>query len=365
MPLLRNVAFVLIVAASPALATIVGHESIDGVGSLPQTVMDAVGQQTWLFAHASVGANIVGGMTTLRGGDPVRYRLTFAAAGDGGQILSPPALTVPGTVYEGNRGNPGWSQKFTMFDGAVRLLGWSAPVVQVVMDKLCYIDQDASAAAYLASMSALESDYPGTILVYTTMPLQSGVGANWANILATNYNRAVRTHCAGGGRLLYDLADIECHDPDGNPVTFTDSGVTYERLYSGYTSDGGHLNATGARRAALGWYAVAAAIAQRTTAAPLPPEAAAARITSVAPNPFNPATTIRFRMARPGPVQLALYDTRGRLVGRLVEGELPAGEQAVTWRGLDAAGRAAPSGLYLARLSVEGVTSVRRLALVR
>lgn len=359
-------AFVLILfLPAAASAVIIGHAQIEGATALPVATCEAIAGQRWLFAHASVGGNIIGGMQTLHAEDPSRYPLVFATAGTGSQILPPPAETVPGTVYDGVRGNPGWLAKYQMFDGAVRNLGWHDPLLDAAMDKLCYIDPSADVSVYLASMTALEADFPGTRFVYVTMPLQSSSGANASNMLAFAYNEAVRAHCAGPDRLLYDLADIESHDPDGNAITFTVGEQVYQRLYSGYTSDGGHLNSVGARRAALGWYAAAAAIAGGASAVEPAPAATGARITATAPNPFNPITTLSFVTERDGFVAVDVYDARGRRIDRLLAGELEAGEHRVVWRGTDLAGRPVPSGTYLVRLVAGGEAVTRSLSLVR
>lgn len=73
-------------------------------------------------------------------------------------------------------------------------------------------------------------------------------------------------------------------------------------------------------------------------------------ITQVAPNPFNPTTTISFDVPRAGPVSLAVFDVRGRLVRTLVDASLEVGRHRVTWDGRDAHGAAAASGVYFARL---------------
>ncbi|HWN81834.1 MAG TPA: agmatine deiminase family protein, partial [Candidatus Udaeobacter sp.] len=52
-----------------------------------------------------------------------------------------------------------------------------------------------------------------------------------------------------------------------------------------------------------------------------------------APNPFNPATTLRFTLPETQPVRLSVMDVTGREVARLVDHTLPAGPQAVEWRG--------------------------------
>jgi hypothetical protein len=351
----------ILILPAAAGATVAGHAEADLVPSLPQSVMDSVGEQKWLFAHASVGGNMIDGMEALHFESAGRYRLVFATAGDGGQIYPPPNPTVPGTVYDGSRGNPGWAAKVAMFDDAVRDLGWRAPVVGAAMDKLCYIDTDADVAVYLASMTALEADFPATDFIYTTMPLQSGAGANWENVLATTYNQAVRLHCAGAERILLDIADIECHDPDGNHITFLYNGQVYERMWSGYTSDGGHLNALGARRVALGWYYAAAVIAGAGSAVPEASGALTPGIVSIAPNPAHAGAAIGFRLDAPGRAEVVLLDPRGRLVARLLESDLSDGPHSVTWNGRGLEGRRAPAGVYLALLRAGGLESVRRL----
>jgi len=70
------------------------------------------------------------------------------------------------------------------------------------------------------------------------------------------------------------------------------------------------------------------------------------RLLPPSPNPANPRTVVRFRLAAPGVVSLDVYDLAGRLVRRLVDGELPAGEHAAAWDGADATGRPAATGTY-------------------
>ena len=77
------------------------------------------------------------------------------------------------------------------------------------------------------------------------------------------------------------------------------------------------------------------------------------------PNPFNPETTIRFSIRRPGRVRLSIYDTRGREVRRLVDGDRNAGGYAAVWEGRDSNGSLLPSGIYICRL--EAPESVRTL----
>jgi hypothetical protein len=89
------------------------------------------------------------------------------------------------------------------------------------------------------------------------------------------------------------------------------------------------------------------------------------------PNPFNPATTIRYSV--PGPsgfqpggdpgiaeVRLAVYDLLGREVAVLVQERQPSGFYEVRF---NAGGLA--SGIYTCRLQAGTRTSMLKLALVR
>jgi len=85
------------------------------------------------------------------------------------------------------------------------------------------------------------------------------------------------------------------------------------------------------------------------------------------PNPFNPQTTIAFDLPRAGHVAIQVYDLRGRLVDRIDGGTMPIGAGQLVWRGQDRNGRSASSGIYFARLMLDGgpVGEVARMSLVR
>jgi hypothetical protein len=84
------------------------------------------------------------------------------------------------------------------------------------------------------------------------------------------------------------------------------------------------------------------------------------------PNPFNPRTTLRFELPQAAPVELSVYDVRGRLVRSLVDGEtIPAGRHGVVWNGVDDAGRNVASGLYFYRLRAGNFRETKRMTLLR
>lgn len=68
------------------------------------------------------------------------------------------------------------------------------------------------------------------------------------------------------------------------------------------------------------------------------------------PNPFNPATTIEYRLPRAQTVQVAVYDVAGRRVVTLASGPHAAGPHSIAWDGRDGRGRPVASGVYLVRV---------------
>jgi hypothetical protein len=83
------------------------------------------------------------------------------------------------------------------------------------------------------------------------------------------------------------------------------------------------------------------------------------------PNPFNPATNLKFSLPADADVVLVLFDVSGRRVRSLVAGHLSAGPHAALWNGRDDAGRNVASGTYFARLTVGGISRVKSVTLVR
>jgi hypothetical protein len=85
------------------------------------------------------------------------------------------------------------------------------------------------------------------------------------------------------------------------------------------------------------------------------------------PNPFNPRTSIRFRVARAAVCRVEVYDLAGRRVWYSGAVAAIAGTPVqVVWDGRDQSGRALPSGAFLARIVVDGLPVARlRLMLLK
>lgn len=89
-------------------------------------------------------------------------------------------------------------------------------------------------------------------------------------------------------------------------------------------------------------------------------KAASFRLDQNFPNPFNPATTIGFRLPQSGKVSLKVYSLLGEEVATLVNEELASGIYAVPFDGADLA-----SGTYIYRLQVGDAVQTKKLTLLK
>ncbi len=95
-----------------------------------------------------------------------------------------------------------------------------------------------------------------------------------------------------------------------------------------------------------------------------PPAPVALRLT-VAPNPFNPRTTVSFGVDRKQRVEIAVYDLAGKRLTMLADRTYDAGEHSVVWHGKDASGHAMPSGTYVVRMSAEDAVRTMKVILIK
>lgn len=83
------------------------------------------------------------------------------------------------------------------------------------------------------------------------------------------------------------------------------------------------------------------------------------------PNPFNPATSIEFKIPEGADVRLAVYNILGQQVKLLHEGDLSAGAYRTEFAAVDDSGAPLPSGIYFYRLSAGAYSETRRMILLR
>ena len=78
------------------------------------------------------------------------------------------------------------------------------------------------------------------------------------------------------------------------------------------------------------------------------------------PNPFNPLTTFRFNVHRPGRVRIDLYSVDGRHLEVVLDRYCDAGRYELSWNS-----SSTPSGVYFARIATVSGTASRKVVILR
>jgi hypothetical protein len=156
----------------------------------------------------------------------------------------------------------------------------------------------------------------------------------------------------------------------GESVTDTESPVS-EFLYDPAPAEAGEyqVRAVDGEGHLGGWSDRVAYTPGVTAAEGGAPPAAIGALLAVAPNPFNPATRLRYRVGSgaPGPYRIRLYDLQGRFAGTIAEGvdDGSGKEHTLRWQARDGAGRDLASGVYLLRLDTVRGSISRKVTLLR
>jgi len=218
-----------------------------------EVVASAAGRRI-LFAHQSVGGNVLDGVKQLSSdtGAVVQVVEGRGVVGAG-----------PGIVHFKVGRNEDPLGKIVEFKQVVQEGG--AEGFDTAMLKLCYLDfssqVDAEVVAdeYVRTLKSLQEAYPATRFVAVTAPLttiQTGPKA-WikkilgrqpagyeGNVRRAQFNSKVRASFGKGA--LFDIARLESSGA-GRSVGFSLEGRHVEAMDPSLTSDGGHLNDFGSR----------------------------------------------------------------------------------------------------------------------
>jgi hypothetical protein len=154
------------------------------------------------FGHTSHGSQIVTGLDML-----ARENGSLAFNAGAGTLTLEEEYGDLGGLWD--LPNPAW------IDQTRQALRRPGNNINVVMWSWCGGVSDNTAAGingYLQRLDALEREYPNVVFIYMTGHLDgTGAGGNlWAR------NDQIRAYCRTNGKILYDFADIESYDPDGN-----------------------------------------------------------------------------------------------------------------------------------------------------
>ena len=69
------------------------------------------------------------------------------------------------------------------------------------------------------------------------------------------------------------------------------------------------------------------------------------------PNPFNPYTKIPITLQQGKNIKVEIFNTNGKLIRNLHNGNLNTGRHEITWNGINNNGSRVSSGIYLCKIS--------------
>ncbi len=184
-------------------AIIADHSTIAQFESIPSSVIDQIKANHYLYyGHTSHGSQIVTGMSMLMDETPL-YDFNN---GEGTLTLEELTGVDLGT---GSEATSAW---VTYTRNHLDLPGCQTNVVIWSWCGGVSISDPVNINNYLNNMTQLENDYPQVTFVYMTGHLDgSGPDGNLYIL-----NNQIRDYCINNGKVLFDFADIESYDPDGN-----------------------------------------------------------------------------------------------------------------------------------------------------
>jgi len=169
------------------------HNAVGAFDDIPSTVIqDITSQYNIYYAHTSHGSQIMTGISILYTENGLYDSPYFYEWGDDLGALGD-TTWAPHVRYYLD-GHP---------DCNMVMLSWCGG---------CSDNTEEGINAYLNKMEELEAAYPTVIFIYMTGHLDgTGVdGTLYAN------NNHIRDYCTAHDKILFDFADIESYDPDGN-----------------------------------------------------------------------------------------------------------------------------------------------------
>jgi len=166
------------------------------------------------YQHTSHGSQLVSGLRTLMNGLGGRYVYSSTGWGyEAGVFLND--YGIEGADDLGSPDRSAWADATRELlnngcDRNVVIWSWCGQVSESSADDIDH---------YLSLMNQLEIDFPDVKFVYMTGHLDgSGTGGN-----LHRRNQQIREYCRTYKKILFDFADIESYDPDGNEFLSRDA----------------------------------------------------------------------------------------------------------------------------------------------
>ena len=226
-------------------------------------------------------------------------------------------------------------------------------------------------------MNTLENEYPDINFVYMTGHLDGGGEEGNLHLR----NEQIRDYCNSNNKILYDFADIESYDPDGNYYMdkFVNDNCDYDSDGNGSLDKNWAEDWQNNHTEGVDWFPCSAAHSKALngnlkayavwwlwarlagwnpdTGIDDPDKINQYLLGQNYPNPFRGTTTIKYTIPNSGYVSIKLFDLLGKELDTFVNKFQDAGEYTYTFNGGNLT-----SGIYYYKLESENFqTECRKL----
>jgi len=206
------------VAAATTSELIIDHNSVKDFDTIPAQWLAAAKQLALHYAHTSHGSQIISGILALESEDST---YSVAVRESGAEGLPPAENPTALRIYDGNPpetyiepddywdGDSGMNRTRTVANtDNYNYSMWSWCGQQSSNDT-------ATVQRYLDNLNTLESEFPTMRFIYMTGHTDGTDTPSTPATLKYN-NDLIRQYVVNNNKVLFDFADIESYDPDGN-----------------------------------------------------------------------------------------------------------------------------------------------------
>jgi hypothetical protein len=182
---------ILLSCVCSAETIIADHTAVWNFESIPQTVVDQIGSTFSIYyGHRSHGSQIITGLDMIESDNPAYAKPSF--------------FTIIASIDDENMAwETNMRHRLDMGLYNIATMAWCEG---------CSEFTESEMNEYFVKFEQLEQDYPNVTFIYMTGHMDgTGIGGN---VYARN--NQIRNYCIANGKILYDFADIESYDPEGN-----------------------------------------------------------------------------------------------------------------------------------------------------
>lgn len=211
---------------STVKSIVVDHLHTD-ISQIPDTWIEQAKKYVVHYAHTSHGGQILSGLNWLEQRNP-KYNVNIVASGS---VTLPPDTTAF-RVYDGNNAGTTYITPELYWEGTSGIAKTRSTLDTGYFDfslwtwcgQMSYYS-DAQIEEYIDVLAQLDNEYPDVQFIYYTGHTDGTTPESNSNLW--RHNNMVRDYVDENNKILFDFADIESYDPDGNFYATASDGCAW------------------------------------------------------------------------------------------------------------------------------------------